>query len=97
MKLDWKVRDRFRIAASIIYYVSVEKHGEPFHIPAEWLADKLDLSHENKGDGARKIIKVLIKHKLLKCVDEKYIPGVKGKLYIWTGPEACVDQDGIDF
>ncbi len=97
IKLDWKVRDRFRMAASIIYYISVEKHGEPFHIPAEWLADKLGLSDENKGDGVRKIIRRLIKHDLIKCVDATYIPRVKSKLYIWTGSASCENGDGIDF
>ena len=99
-QLRGRASTTFQMAASLVYHLSVLKKGEPFHIPAEKLAKLLGFSEQNKGDGVRKIIQQMVLRKLILCVDKTYIPGVKGKLYIWVGEGECEaenEMDDIDF
>jgi hypothetical protein len=87
IEVSGRCDDSFRLAVSTISYVAREKNGKPFHVPAEKLAKLLGFSATNKGDAVRKILARMQQRTLIECVDSTYKPGVKGKLYIWTGDQ----------
>ena len=97
IELPGDFRESFRTAASIIYYISVQNNGKPFHVPAEKLGKVLGFSDDNQGDGVRKIVQRMVKHKLLTCVDGKYVPHVKCKLYRWTENKSHEDFFDIPY
>jgi hypothetical protein len=92
-----RVSDQFRFAASIIYYLSILKKGDPFHVAAPKMAKVLGFSSDNKGDGVRKILARMQMRNLIKCVDPRYEVGAKSKLYVWTGGKLATIEHEIVF